>query len=92
MSIEFEWSFDDEPETDYGQLYERDTALIVESSPWIVSLLMDIRDSLRHRPYRAMLTDSQRRLHAALARTRPWLCPDALPETVAPNFGWRSRP
>jgi len=35
---------------------------------------------LRGHPDQIVLTRSQRRLHATLARTRPWICPHGRPE------------
>lgn len=57
----------------------------------IVGPLAGIYARLRHRRHQMGLTASQRRLHAALARTRAWLCPDALPELIAPSFDWREQ-
>ena len=59
---------------------------------WIARLLTRIRACLEHRPSQAGLTASQRRLHAALARTKPWLCPDAQLELVAHGFDRRKSP
>jgi len=39
-----------------------------------------LRSRMRGHPDQIVLTRSQRRLHAALARTRPWLCPYGRPE------------
>ena len=76
MSIRFEWRFDDEEE----QKIEKEATHATWLSSWIASLLVRVRARFERRPLVLGLTASQRRLHAALARTRPWLCPDALPE------------
>jgi len=82
MSIRFEWHFDDEE----GQKTEKEAARATRLSSWIASLLARVRARFERRPLAMGLTASQRRLHAALARTRPWLCPDALPELAAPSL------
>ena len=76
MSIQFEWHFDDGE----GPKTEKEATHATRFSSWTASLLARIRARFERRPLVLGLTASQRRLHAALARTRPWLCPDALPE------------
>lgn len=56
----------------------------VHSSGWRKRItripVIRIRRRPRRRPGQISLTRRQRRLHAALARTRPWLCPYPRPE------------
>lgn len=49
---------------------------------WIASLLARLYAFRSYRRHKMGLTASQGRVHAALARTRPWLCPDVRPDSV----------
>ena len=90
MSIQFDWHFDDEgnektPSVLSSWEPEKEATNTTQSSR-IASSAMYIHARSGHHFHPAWLTASQRRLHAALARTRPWLCPDAQPESAAHSF------
>ena len=90
MSIQFDWRFDDEgnektPSVLSSWEPEKEATNTTQSSR-IASSAMYIHARSGHHFHPAWLTASQRRLHAALARTRPWLCPDAQPESAAHSF------
>jgi len=79
MSVRFEWQFDEDEhlvgERSGGFDKDgKDRLRAVLPRIWrIVGLFRERYESARTRG--ECLTTSQRRLHAALARTRPWLCP-----------------
>lgn len=83
MNVQFDWHFDDEKDMVTGR--DRD-AVKREKSRQHRSLYRGYPQAVEQRAfisrtvYGAGLTRNQRRLHAALARIKPWLCPQAQPE------------
>jgi len=83
MNVQFDWHFDDEKDVVTGA--HRDTVKQDKSrqnrGPYLGYLhAIEQRASASRTVYGAGLTSNQRRLHAALARIKPWLCPQAQPE------------
>jgi hypothetical protein len=83
VNVQFDWHFDDEKDMVTGP--DRDTVKREKSrqphSPYLgYSRAIEQRASASRTIYGAGLTRTQRRLHAALARVKPWLCPQAQPE------------
>jgi hypothetical protein len=87
MNVQFDWHFNDEEDTVTG--LDRDTIKQPKSrmkcSPYLgYARAIEQRASASRAVYGAGLTRNQRRLHAALARMKPWLCPQARPEAIGP--------
>ena len=73
MNIQFDWRFDEDMENRATDSWGERHSLVRN---WLVGLC----NRLRHHPDRIELTPRQCRLHAAVARTRPWDCPYGRPE------------
>jgi hypothetical protein len=83
MKIQFDWRFEDERKTAAASSQDRETR---RGSRGERGYFGENYRPFRERAaasktvYDSGLTRNQRRLHAALARTRPWLCPYGRPE------------
>ena len=87
MNVQFDWHFDDETDTETGpqrDTVKREKSRQNRSSYLGYSNVIEQRASASCSVYGAGLTRNQRKLHAALARMKPWLCPQARPEAAGP--------
>lgn len=84
MNVQFDWGFDDE-DTRSEERVQKPTDVIQASLITHRAHISRVTPSHLRRP--AWQTLSQRRLHAALARTQPWQCPAGEPD----RFGSGSR-
>jgi len=85
MNVQFDWHFEDDKDIVTG--FDQGTAKRRRSRQnrslyADYSHVIEQRASASRTVYAAGLTQNQRRLHAALARVKPWLCPQARPEPV----------
>jgi hypothetical protein len=94
MKIQFDWHFEDERKTPAASSRDRDKCRGSQRERGYFAEKyrpFTERAAASKATYGSVLTRNQCRVHAALARIRPWLCPYAQPEPFAGNRGRRTR-
>ena len=85
MKVQFDWRFDDEYTSNEERV--RKPSDVIQTS-LITHHAYVSRVTASHLRRQAWQTRSQRRLQAALARTKPWQCPVGEPDWF--RYGYRS--